>query len=144
MTRVDFYILPHDDGTQRNLFACRLVEKAYTLGHSVYLHTSSAEQATQLDQMLWSFSSESFIPHSQDNGENAAQKDLVKIGHTDDPGEHHDVLINLALTIPEFFSRFERVSEVVCQQQDILDASRHNWKFYQDRGYPLQSHKIKA
>lgn len=138
MTRVNFYILPHSDALQRKIFACRLVEKAYHLGHNIYLHTDSTDEADHLDQLLWTFSGESFLPHSVETS------NQIQIGHAGDPGDHHDVLINLSLDVPEFFSRFNKVSEIVCQQDVFLTASRNNWKFYQDRGYPLQSHKIQA
>ena len=39
MTRIDFYILRSADIRNRQLLACRLTEKAYRLGHTVYPHT---------------------------------------------------------------------------------------------------------
>lgn len=151
MTRVDYYILNQGDLKQRALFACRLVEKAFNLGHRVYVHTSNQAETEQLDRLLWSFSPESFLPHSQqgDGQQNSGQKnnaqqnsEQISVGHGNEPGDHHDVLINLALVIPDFFSRFERVSEIVCPEPQVLAQSRENWKFYQDRGYPLHSHKL--
>ncbi len=139
MTRVDFYILPLSDEAQRLQFACKLTEKAWNLGHRVLLYADSEAQANALDQLLWQTRPESFLPHN-----NAADKQPapIEISCEDDPGDHHDVLINLALEIPGFFSRFERVSEIVCQEPQQLTASRERWKFYQDRGYPLKSHKL--
>lgn len=144
MTHVNFYILPHNDALQRNLFACRLLEKAYNLNHQVYLHTQDAQHAEELDRLLWSFSAESFLPHdtNQATAEHSHHP-KINIGYDDNSGEHHDVLINLALETPVFFSRFNKVSEIVNQQTEVLSASRKNWAFYQDRGYPLQSHNIR-
>lgn len=133
MTKVDFYILPQDSETARELLACRLVEKAWRLGRRIYLHTSSAEQCQRMDQQLWQFRPDAFLPHPHHS---------IQLGWEGDPVEHHDVLINLALTVPVFYSRFERITELVCQQASILAASRENWKFYQQRGYPLQSHRL--
>ena len=53
MTRVDFYILPDKSSEQRNLFACRIAEKAFKLGHSIYIHSDDQNQAEALDKLLW-------------------------------------------------------------------------------------------
>jgi DNA polymerase-3 subunit chi len=60
----------------------------------------------------------------------------------DAPGSHNDVLINLALAPPSFFARFERVAEVVTQDEDSLQALRDAWRHYKDRGYPLTKHDL--
>ena len=133
MTKVDFYILPDSSEVARELLACRLAEKAWRLGHRIYLHTQDAPQHQRLEEQLWHFRPDAFIPRPHPS---------IHLGWEGDPLEHHDVLINLSLNIPVFFSRFERVTELVCQQAAILAASRSHWKFYQQRGYPLQSHRL--
>ena len=71
MTQVDFYVLKDDSALHRVQFACRLADKAYRLGHRVYIHTESAEQTRQLDDLLWTFQQNSFVPHCvyQDAGD---------------------------------------------------------------------------
>jgi len=133
MTKVDFYILSQASETARELLACRLTEKAWRLGHRIYLHTTDAPQCQRLDEQLWHFRPDAFIAHPHPS---------IHLGWQGDPVEHHDVLINLSLQVPAFFSRFERITELVCQHAPILAASRENWKFYQQRGYPLQSHRL--
>ncbi len=142
MTRVDFYILGTGDPRERLLFACRLTEKAFRREHRVYLHTESATQCNELDDLLWSYRAESFIPHSI-TGKDATLPARVEIGHEQDPVAHTDVLINLAPKIPTFFSRFTRVAEVVIQQPDVLTSTRDGFGFYRDRGYPLQTHDLR-
>ena len=44
MSKVDFYILPTDSLSARLDFACKLCEKAWRLGHRVYLNCSDAAQ----------------------------------------------------------------------------------------------------
>ena len=148
MTKIDFYILPQDDIRQRHLFACRLAEKAYKLGHPIYIHSDDEAQARALDDLLWRFRDSSFIPHSllsssQEPG--ASCGDAVQIGYAETIDTAHaadGLLINLSNTVPEFFSRFERVSEVVVQQPHILESTRANYRFYKDRGYQLTSHDL--
>ncbi|MDP4869294.1 MAG: DNA polymerase III subunit chi, partial [Gammaproteobacteria bacterium] len=64
MTQINFYNLQQDTEQMRKLFACRLTEKALSLGHRVCLFAGSEAIASEIDALLWSFSSTSFIPHS--------------------------------------------------------------------------------
>lgn len=139
MTRVDFYVLPAPAPASRLAFAARLTDKAFQQGHRVYLHTPDEGSARELDELLWSFRTTSFIPHALIDSDENAQ---VCIGWRDTPGRHDDLLINLDLNVPAFFSRFARVAEVVCQHQPVLDATRTSYKFYQDRGYQLDTHRL--
>jgi DNA polymerase-3 subunit chi len=135
MTRIDFYILPHRDENSCWQVACRLAEKAYRMGHQVYLHTETEAQQLALEQSLWSFRSDAYLPHGEAD-------DPIVIGRGDDPGHHHDVLINLGQQVPGFHGRFQRMAELVYQEPAVLQASRERWKYYQHRGYPLQSHRL--
>lgn len=139
MTRIDFHIIPAVQTSDRLAYAARLVAKARTRLHSVLLAVDDADQAQTLSDALWHLSPESFLPHSLLDGDS----DTVQIGWHDHPGQHHDVLINLASELPDYFSRFERVFEVVSQEPTILDTSRQRYRFYQDRGYPLTRHDLR-
>ena len=143
MTEVDFYILDSNDVRQRAQFACRLTDKAYRLGHRVYIHTASPEQTRELDDLLWTFQQNSFIPHAvfQANGDNTPP---VQLGHDGEPDASHAVLINLAAEVPLFFSRFERVAELVNGEESVRRQSRRRYSFYKERGYPLRTHEIKS
>jgi len=48
----------------------------------------------------------------------------------------------LTIGAPPFFSRFERVAEIVTQDPQFLEALRNSWRFYKDRGYPLHKHDL--
>lgn len=143
MTKVDFYILEQPHGEARARFACRLAEKAWQQGHRVYIHTDNAQQSRQLDDLLWTFRDGSFIPHCLDE-ENSDESVAIHIGHNIEPRHHDQVLINLAAEVPLFFSRFERVAEVVNQDEQVRKLGRERFRFYRDRGYPLSNHTIKA
>ena len=139
MTRIDFYILQDSSGASREAYACRIAEKAYQKGHRVYMHSDSEEQARHLDELLWTFNAGSFVPHAL---QSVAGQHAVTIGHDFEPVENTDVLINLAHTAPVFFSRFERVAEVVDQAPQHKESARERFRFYRDRGYELQHHQI--
>ncbi len=147
MTQVDFYILAATTARQRQQFACRLAEKAFRLGHSVYLHTDNQQQAEQLSELLWSFRPDSFIPHvlpTQQAEHASIDNSPVHIGHGIINVPQHQLLINLGHSVPEHFSRFERLSEIVVQDPELTAITRQNYKFYRDRGYPLNTHDLKS
>lgn len=139
MTKVDFYILPSASPSARLDFACKLTEKAWRLGHRVYVHCRDAAQRDELDARLWSFKGESFIPHSTAEDDPQAS---IALGIGPDAGSHQDLLVNLDLSVPPFFKHFARVAEVVVEDAAIRQAARESFRFYREQGYPLQDHRL--
>ncbi|MEZ5567895.1 MAG: DNA polymerase III subunit chi [Halioglobus sp.] len=115
MTRVGFYVLKSSAPESRLEVATRLTEKAFQQGHRVFIHAASQEQAALLDEKLWQLRPASFLPHAL-AGEDSCE--AISIGWGQEPGEHSGLLINLQYTVPPFFSRFERVAEVVTQDPE--------------------------
>ena len=124
---------------QPDLVAADCVQKAYSQGHRVFINAADEEQARVLDDMLWTWRPTSFLPHGLLGQENS---ESIAIGWGQEPEGHSDLLINLQLQIPEFFSRFRRVAEVVIQDPASLEALRRSWTFYKERGYQLEKHDL--
>jgi DNA polymerase-3 subunit chi len=142
VTRVDFYVLGEAASGDGQRTACRIAEKAYRLGQKIYVHTSSPQSAAFLDDFLWTFRDGSFVPHAL-AGSEAATISPVIIGQGQDPDPaHRDLLINLADEVPLFFSRFERVAEIVAGDESTRKMARERFRFYRDRGYPLNTHEL--
>jgi DNA polymerase-3 subunit chi len=141
MTRVDFYLLDRAAEGGKDAAVCKLAHKAFRLGHRVYILTHDHEDAQRLDRLLWTFSAGSFIPHGL--GTRPADADMpVLIGREEPPATHEDVLIQLTPQVPDFFSRFQRVAEVVDGNDDEKTRARERFRFYRDRGYELQTHNL--
>lgn len=140
MTQVDFYILQQHEPEKACLYACRLAEKAFQRGHRIAIRCGSEAQAQRMDELLWSFRADSFLPHSAEAQDK--DNDPILVTHGNIPLDHHDLLINLALDVAPDCSRFQRVCEIVCQQEDWLQACRRRWVHYRDRGYPLKKHDV--
>jgi DNA polymerase-3 subunit chi len=141
MTKVDFYLLD-DSADSRERFACRLTEKAWRHGHRVYLLAPDKPAAHELDDLLWTFSQGSFVPHAVCGQEADADVHPVLIGHTEPPAALSDVLISLSPEVPAWFSRFTRVAELVGTSEDDKARARDHFRFYRERGYPLETHKL--
>lgn len=143
MTRVDFYILGDSNDTARLRVAARIAEKAMQKSQHVYINTSGAAESSRLDELLWTFSQGSFVPHRVvDATPEAPGAEPVLIGSSVEINEPCDVLINLGPDVPEFFSRYDRVAEIVDAEATRRDAGRSRYKYYRDRGYELNSHKL--
>lgn len=140
MTQVDFYIVERADRDRLGV-ACRLAQKAYDAGRKVHLHTTDADQAQRLDRLLWTFRQGSFIPHALAGTPEAEAAPLV-IDHAGEPDAPYQVLFNLAADVPPFFSRFERVIEVIGREPDEVRDGRLRYRYYRDRGYPLSDTKV--
>lgn len=137
MTLIDFY-----SGVDDKLHtACRLSAKAVQQGLKVMIYTPDAQVTEQLDQLLWTFSSTSFIPHCRAN-DMLASKVPVLLSQQSEEFLHDDVLLNLNIDYPSFFSRFKRLIEIIGTTSEDIQAARKRYRFYQDRGYEIRIHKL--
>ena len=144
MTQADFYILGEQTLEARNHFACRLVNKAVREGCHVFIHVDNPADAEQLDELLWTFRPESFIPHEIQHANSNTDGCPVHIGWTTPISEQHDIIINTSRHLPEFFGRFSRLMEVVVQEDAILQYTREHYRFLHNRGYAIQHQDMRV
>lgn len=139
MTRIDFYLLPEGSAEGVVMTACKLCDKATSAGMKVYVNAPDGAVAEDLDGALWSFRQNSFISHEKWLGR-ALEEPMpeVLIGELEPPASHSAAMVNLGLEVPTFFSRFERVLEVVSGEPAQRAKCRERFKFYRDRGYELK------
>jgi DNA polymerase-3 subunit chi len=141
MTRIDFYLLNDDKKKARYDFACRLIDKAYRQGHRLYLHVNDQTEAQALDDLLWSYRDDSFLPHNL-YGENSSPTPPIQIGFAITPTEHADTLLNFTQDVPAFYQNFNRVVEIVLQDEMSRKTARQHYKLYREQGCELQSHDM--
>ncbi len=138
MTRVDFHL-----GTADKLhYACRLVRKIRRAGQNVVVFGDPLTIA-EFDRLLWTFSQLDFIPHVFAGDPLAGRTPVLLCSEAVDT-PHAQNLLNLSHATPPFFSRFERLFEVVAADEQDRAQARERWRFYRDRGYPLASHEAKS
>jgi len=135
MTRVDFYLANGD----KHLAACKLVHKAFRLGHRIYLRTQDASETERLDELLWTFAAGSFIPHRRDA--NDARVPVV-IGHEAPPESFNDVMVSLAHEVAPYYDRFQRVAEIVGAEDTDKQRARERFRFYRERGCSPETHTL--
>lgn len=133
MTRIDF----HSNVPNKLAYACRLVRKARAAQCKIVLLGKDRNELSQLDQLLWSFSEQDFIPHVHAGDPLAAQTPVILTDSEAVELPHHHVLINLSGNTPEHFARFERMFEIISSDEADKAAGRDRYRFYKERGYPL-------
>ena len=139
MTRIDFYITSNEEALGRERFACRLARKVFGLGEPMHIHTGNEAQLARLDELLWTFSDASFLPHARLG---ATPDAPITLDCERVPEPVPGLLINLADEVPAFFSRFARLAEVIGADPASREAGREHFRFYRDRGYALQVHNV--
>ncbi|KTD65061.1 DNA polymerase III subunit chi [Legionella shakespearei] len=140
-TRVDFYLLASNEADVRGLVACRLLEKAYYKGHRIFVFCTDQHQAEYIDELLWTFRDDSFVPHNL-QGEGPEPPPPIQIGYDKEPRGFNDILLNFSATIPPFYSKFKRVIELVANDETEKELSRAHYKEYRAKGCELHTHNI--
>ena len=141
MTRVDFYILADADEAQRQLYLCRMVDKAYRLGLRIWIHAPSPEHGATLDDRLWTFSQSSFVAHDRAGADDATRAPVL-IGDVRDIDSGRNLFVNEASDVPDAAQHFERVAEVVNNDPEVRRRGRAHFAYYREQGFELHHHRI--
>ena len=141
LIRVDFYLITATEPQAMWLVACRLLEKAYQRGHHIFVYCENQKDAEHLDELLWTFKEDSFIPHHL-QGEGPIPAPPVQIGYGSEPRGFDDILLNLSSTIPPYYSRFNLIMEVVAENDIAKEISRNHYREYRSKQCDLHTHKI--
>ncbi len=137
MTSIDFYTHVAD----RLEVAARLVAKAFAQHGSVRVLTPDPATTDVLDRALWLKPPTAFLPHCRVESALAAETPIW-VDHVADHSGPAVVLINLQSTPPPFFSRFERLAEIVGLDDADVAAGRERYRYYRERGYELRTHSL--
>lgn len=143
MPRVDFYLLKDNAGGDRLGLTCRLVERirGQASPPRVHIHCPDPALAETLDQLLWTYREDSFLPHGR-VGQTDATLTPILIGDDGNPGGSDQVLINLAEQPPANYQDFERICEPLDQDPAVRNAGRRRYAHYRDQGCELHHHEV--
>ncbi|RMX03843.1 DNA polymerase III subunit chi [Legionella jordanis] len=141
LPRIDFYLLKDSEEQSPWLLACRLLEKAYLRNHRVFVFCSNQEDAYRLDELLWTFKDNSFIPHNL-QGEGPEPPPPIQIGYQGEPRGFNDILLNLSHEIPTFYGRFRRIMEIVSNNEAAKAVSRNHYREYRMKQCEIHTHEI--
>jgi DNA polymerase-3 subunit chi len=138
VTEISFYTFADDPLD----VARRIAAKAYAQGRRVMIYAPDTAVADGIDRLLWTSPPLGFVPHCR-TGDALAAETPVLIGADADALRDADVMINLDGALPPGFARFERLVEIVGQDDDGRERGRERYRFYQARGYALTTHDLR-
>ena len=139
--QADFYLLDSLEPMAREHFACRILEKAYKKGHKVFVFCDDEASVNHLDELLWTFKDDSFIPHNI-QGEGPEPPPAIQIGHQTEPRGFNDILLNMSKVVPTFYNKFSRIIEIIDNNEIIKEIGRAHYKQFKQAGLKLQTHTI--
>jgi DNA polymerase-3 subunit chi len=139
MERVDFYLVAQNLNPHQ--FACRLVNKAFNSGLTVRIELDTAEQAQQLDKLLWEFLPDCFIPHDIGVDESGSVP-FIQVADLQRLSSPAEMLLNLSSTVPEQLERYQRVAEIVPDNPIDRQPMRDRFRHYRNLGCTPDYHPI--
>ncbi len=144
-TTIDFNILENASVMQTWHYACHEIAKRYQANETLFIFTDNQDDAKRLDDLLWTFTEDSFIPHNILTADNAASSP-IQIGFTDNTcdNDYFVTAINLSQEIPKNFSRYKNLVEIVFPEPAKQQLARERYKQYRDQGYSIQTNKMKT
>ncbi|MEI6894845.1 MAG: DNA polymerase III subunit chi [Colwellia sp.] len=146
-TQVMFYLLNDDVTDQEEKASCSALYHAclqasyfYRQHQRVYIYTQDKQHAEQVDEMLWAFDSDSFVPHNL-VGEGPKQGAMVEIGYQAPQGRRA-VLINLTSSVPNFANQFQLIVDFVPRDETLKQQARERFKTCRQWGFQVDNQAV--
>ncbi|SET91621.1 DNA polymerase III subunit chi [Thalassotalea agarivorans] len=128
-----FYLLPDNTQAEDTLQqACLQALACYRANKRAFVYTDDRATAEQVDELLWSFDADSFVPHNLP-GEGPDTGAWVEISWQA-PSNSRQVLINLSSTVPNFAAHFEQIIDFVPAPTQAKQDARERFKFLRQHG----------
>jgi DNA polymerase-3 subunit chi len=108
---------------------------------NVVVYVPAGELSEQLDRLLWAHPATGFAPHCRASDPIAAETPIILASELDST-PHDGCLLNLSNEIPPGFSRFQQLVEIVSVEDEDRLPGRERFRFYRERGYPLENRDI--
>jgi DNA polymerase-3 subunit chi len=148
MSRVDFaFGAPH-----RLRMACDVVRKQYLAGRRIVVYSRDAQALARFDRLLWGFDAAAFVPHVMADDPLADDTPVVLCStpplpaglNASRPDSPAAWLLNLDTDCPPDANSFERVLEIVSNDEHDKAAGRERWRQYQAAGHDVRAHDVSA
>lgn len=138
--RADFYMIAGKPAfvAQPLLLVCKLAEKAMQSNQPCLILCESSEQADFLDDLLWEFDDDAFIPHQivgMEEDEDMDDTPVLIVPPGVDAGMR-PLVINLRSVLPP--AGYQRVLEIVPADESAREPARKRWLEYKQLGFELK------
>jgi len=143
MVTVEFHILSEAGDIARMRHACKLVEELYAKGERSYVRASDSSEAQRMDDLLWTFRDQAFIPHEIAAATSPSHPRIISlIGDDTTPVTFGSALINISNALPTAIDSVQQIFEVVDADPAHKQQARERYKQYRDRGCQLETKNL--
>lgn len=129
--QVVFYEIPDKDPTMLVRAICKLISEYYRANTNVHVLTANERELTFLDETLWSYPRNSFVPHMRASATQKGCRVTMECSSTFEGSG--SVLINHTGDIPRCVEQFDTVCEFVLQQQEMKKQARSKFTSYREK-----------
>lgn len=145
MSQVVFYLLNEEATQERQISAhfaqaCTLACFYYSQNKKVFIYTDNQQDAIEVDEYLWQFDGNSFVPHNL-LGEGPRFGTPVEISWQA-PTHPRPILINLSLNVPDFALNFQQIIDFVPVDEQLKTAARTRYSTYKKMGLTLSTQAV--
>jgi DNA polymerase III subunit chi len=140
MPQVEFHILNEAGDNARLRYACQLIEQAHGQGQRAYVYTASDAEAQRMDEVLWTFRDQAFIPHELLSDASPTHPCIMAVigSSAAAPAEFSSLLINLSNLVPTTTASFIRICEVIDADPQRKQQARERYRQYRQQGCQLE------
>lgn len=140
MPRADFYLIDKPRFREQPLLlVCELARRAFAAEQPTLILARDFAQAEAVDDLLWAFDEDAFIPHQLAGNEDDEETAVLIVP----PGVEtpdRPLVINLRETCAP--GQYERVLEVVAADPAEREGSRTRWREYARMGAQVSKHDM--
>jgi DNA polymerase III subunit chi len=115
----------------------KLLEKAYAAGYRLLVVTGSEEHAEHLNELLWTYSQDSFLPHGTSKDGHSEDQPIFISTNSESPNSAK-LLVVTDGSAPENVGSFERVLDMFDgNNPEALAKARQRWVLYKNNGHSV-------
>ena len=141
MPRADFYLIAKPRVLEQPLLlVCELAKKAYATNQPTLILARGLEQAEELDDLLWAFDPDEYLPHQIAGSDEGDEDTPVLIATPDTDVASRPLVINLRDDV--WLQPCERILEVVPADPAAREPLCERWKQYKALGLELNKHDM--
>lgn len=137
MTHIGFYQVrdPMPSTTDKTL--AHLLEKVVSSGHRVLVVCPNAQRAERIDDMLWTYKEESFLPHGLESDGVHLEKQPILVTTKPENANGADVLVTVSGAQGGSAHDYTRAIDIFEGHENQVAKARERWKLYKDAGFEL-------
>lgn len=124
---------------QRQNFVCKLVKTIQGKGRKLLIWLPDQAALTELDGLLWSYDATSFIAHGLvEQNVNNDLPIVLGCGELSNEFNLPDVVLNLSQEYLHGQNQFNRVLEIVGNDEESLALARLRFQAYKQAGFEIE------